>query len=62
MHIIKYYLRIREYVFMFQSVKIVQRDDKMTNKIPYVENLTDPFTKTLMGKVLVGHRDNLGFP
>ena len=46
---------------MFQSVKIVQRDDKMTNKIPYVENLTDLFTKTLMGKVLVGHRDNLGF-
>ena len=61
MHIIKYYLRMREYVFMFQSVKIVQRDDKMTNKIPYVENLTDLFTKTLMGKVLVGHRDNLGF-
>ena len=33
----------------------------MVNKILFVENLVDPFTKTLTGEVFVGHRDNIGF-
>ena len=33
----------------------------MVDKIPYVENLVDPFTKTLTGRVFVGHRNNIGF-
>ena len=33
----------------------------MVNKIPYVENLVDLFTKTLTVKVFIGLRDNIGF-
>ena len=33
----------------------------MVDKISSVENLVDPFTKTLIGRVFVGHRDNIGF-
>ena len=33
----------------------------MVNKIPYVENLVGPFTKTLAERVCVGDRDNIGF-
>ena len=33
----------------------------MVNKIPYVENLVEPFTKTLAGIVYVDGRDNVGF-
>ena len=33
----------------------------MVDKIPSVENLADPFTKTLIEKVFFGHRDNIGF-
>ncbi|KAL6336164.1 hypothetical protein AAG906_011046 [Vitis piasezkii] len=28
--------------------------------IPSMENLVDPFTKTLIGRVFVGHKDNIG--
>ena len=33
----------------------------MVDKIPFVENLVDPFTKTLIGRVFIVHRDNIGF-
>ena len=33
----------------------------MVNKIPYVENLVDTFTKTLTGRVYVDDKDNIGF-
>ena len=33
----------------------------MVDKIPSLENLVDPFTKTLTGTVLVSHKDNMGF-
>ena len=33
----------------------------MVDKIPYVKNLVDLFTKTLSGRVFIGHRDNIGF-
>ena len=33
----------------------------MVDKIPYVENLANPFTKTLTRSVFVGHKDNMGF-
>ena len=33
----------------------------MVDKIPYVENLVDPFTKTLKWRVFVGHRDIIDF-
>ena len=33
----------------------------MVDKIPSVENLIDPFTKTLTRRVCVGNRDNMGF-
>ena len=33
----------------------------MVEKIPSMDNLTDPFTKTLIGRVFDGHRDNIGF-
>ena len=33
----------------------------MADKIPFIENLVDLFTKTLIGRVFVGHRDNIGF-
>ena len=33
----------------------------MVDKIPSVENMVDLFTKTLIGRVFVGHRDNIGF-
>ena len=35
--------------------------DMMVDKIPSMENLVDPFTKTLTGRMFVGHRDNIGF-
>ena len=33
----------------------------MVDKIPSLENLVDPFTKTLTGSVFVSHKDNMGF-
>ena len=33
----------------------------MVEKIPSMENLVDPFTKTLIGRPFVGHRDHIGF-
>ena len=33
----------------------------IVKKIPYVENLVDPFIKTLIGRVCVGGKDNIGF-
>ena len=33
----------------------------MVDKIPVVENLVDPFTKTLIGTIFVGHRVNIDF-
>ena len=33
----------------------------MVDKITFVENLVDPFAKTLIRSVFVGHRDNVGF-
>ena len=33
----------------------------MVDKIPSMEDLADPFSKTLIGSVFVGHRDNMGF-
>ena len=30
-------------------------------KIPYVENLVDPSSNTLMGKIFDGHKDNISF-
>ena len=33
----------------------------MVDKIPYVENLVNPFFKTQIGRVCVGDRDNIGF-
>ena len=33
----------------------------MVDKIPFVESLVDPFTKTLTWKVFVSHRDNIAF-
>ena len=32
----------------------------MVDKISSVENLVDPFTKTLIGRVCVGDRDRIG--
>ena len=29
----------------------------MVDKIPFVKNLLDPFTKTLTGRFFVGYRD-----
>ena len=33
----------------------------MVDKIPFMENLVDLFTKTLIRTVFVGHKDNIGF-
>ena len=33
----------------------------MVEKIPFVEKLVDPFTKTLTRGVFVGHSDNIDF-
>ena len=48
-------------MLVFQSVEIVQRGDMMDDKIPSMDNLADLFTKTLTGRVFVGHRDIIGF-
>ena len=32
----------------------------MVDKIPSMEDLVDPFTKTLIERVFVGHKDNIG--
>ena len=50
-HIERKYHLIRE---------IVQRDDVTVTKIASVENLADPFTKTMSAKVFDGHLDGLG--
>ena len=60
-HIFKSLFRTRDYMLVFQNVEIVSRSDVIVDKIPYVENLQDPFTKTLTGRVFVGQRDNIGF-
>ena len=33
----------------------------MVDKMPSMENLVDPFTKTLTRRLFVGHRDSIGF-
>ena len=40
--------------------EIIQIDDVVGEKIPFTNNLVDPFTKTLIGKVFDGHRDSIG--
>ena len=35
--------------------------EMMVDKIPFMDNLVDPFTKTLTRSVFVGQRDNMGF-
>ena len=50
-HIERKYHLIRE---------IVQRGDVIVTKIPTLENLADPFTKTLASKVFDGHIDSFG--
>ena len=50
-HIERKYHLIRE---------IVQRGDIMVEKIPSADNLADPFTKTLTGRVFDGHKDSIG--
>lgn len=39
---------------------MVHKGDIVVNKIPSTENLTNPFTKTLLRRVLNGYRDNIG--
>lgn len=34
--------------------------DVVVNKTPSIENLTDPFTKTSLGKFFYSHEDNIG--
>ena len=51
MHIERKYHLIRE---------IVMKGDLTMEKIPSIENLIDPFTKTLSTRVFDHHRDNLG--
>ena len=46
-HILKYLQRTRDYVFVFQSVEIIQKGDVMVDKIPFAKNLIDPLTKKL---------------
>ena len=41
-------------------IEIVQRGDVSVTQIASAENLTDPFTKTLLAKVFEGHLDGLG--
>ena len=36
------------------------KGDMMVDKIQSMENLMDPFTKTLIGRVYVGDKDNIG--
>ena len=40
--------------------EIVQMGDIVVDKIPSIDNLTDPFIKTLIEKAFYGHRDTLG--
>ncbi|TYK06361.1 gag/pol protein [Cucumis melo var. makuwa] len=40
--------------------EIVQREDVIVTKIASEHNIVDPFTKTLMAKVLEGHLESLG--
>ena len=40
--------------------EIVLRGDVAVEKIASIENLMNPFTKTLFTRVFNGHRDNLG--
>ena len=40
--------------------EIVHKGDVVVEKIPSVDNLMDPFTKTLIG-IFDGHRDNIVF-
>ena len=35
--------------------------DIMVDKIPSMEKLVYPFTKTLTRRVFIGHKDNIGF-
>ena len=71
---LKYLSRTRDYVFVFQSVEIIQKGDVTVDKIPLVDNLIDILTKTLIeegrGKeeeerkrerLFDGHKDNIGF-
>ena len=40
-------------------LNIVYRGDIMVEKISSIDNLTDPFTKTLRKRVFDGHKDNI---
>ena len=33
----------------------------MIDIIPYVDNLVNPFSKTLIGRVFASHMDSIGF-
>ena len=39
---------------------IVQMGDIVVKKIPFKDNLTNPFSKTLRRRAFDGHRDNIG--
>lgn len=41
--------------------EMVHKGDIVVNKTPSTENLMNPFTKTLLRRVLNGYRDNIGF-
>ena len=59
-HLLKYLRRMRDCVCApkcWDSLK----GDMMVDKIPFVKNLVDLFTKTLSGRVFDGHKDNTGF-
>ena len=40
--------------------EIIVKEDVVVEKITSMENLVDPFTKTLSIRIFDGHRDNLG--
>ena len=40
--------------------EIVQRGDVVVDKIPFMDNLADFFSKILIGRVFDGHSDSIG--
>ena len=48
-------------MFVFQSVKIVQRGDVTIRWIPFAGNPIDPFTRTLTERVFIGYTNSIGF-
>ena len=50
------YIEMKYYLIL----KTIMRRDVVVEKITYVENLADLFTKTLSTKVFYGYRNNIG--